>query len=693
MAETRRANYHGNPSGGYRRDIDGLRAVAITTVVLFHAGVWPIRSGYVGVDVFFVISGFLIGGIIYRGAATGSFSFAAFYARRARRILPMLFAVVFVSLAAGLALLTSSELKRLAESAVSAMAAGSNFYFWQTQMYFSQDAHLDPMLMTWTLGVEEQFYLTFPVILLIACRFHERAHLLVLAALTLGSLALSVAVTASAPEASFYLLPTRSWELGAGAMLAVWQSQGHQGPARVVGNVLSLAGLAAIGLAVTVFDETTVYPGAAALLPVLGSTALIASEGSWVNRKILAHPVPVAVGLISYSWYLWHWPLMAFARICSVRPPSVWVLSVVALLALVLAAGSWRFVEQPFRRSARSAGNTILIYTLASGSLIVVSIGLRLSDGLPQRLSPEVARIAAEVSATHHNHCMSYGSIPKTSSLCMSTDPGQPVVAIIGDSHAGALAPGLQELARKNGWGVNVFAKPQCRPLLGVTVWRRDQPGLAVDCARFMDAAFSRVANNANVVAVMLVGLWIGPLDNPPDEERYYDPVHSDAGNSGPELLTMGLDRAVRELTTAGKRVFLVGDFPYWPFDPARRATTEAIPLRAAVERLIEGRRIPNAIKARNASSDVARRIVSNVAAKTGARFLDVPAALCPRGSCRYREGDVIFFADQSHVTKEGAIRALTPWVRVLFSSTRAASALPPKEFEERLRSSKSEDK
>ena len=636
-------------------------------MVLFHAGIWPFRSGYVGVDIFLVISGYLIGGIIYRSSSRGSFSLVDFYGRRARRILPMLILIAFISLLVGLALLTPAELKRLAESVASAMAAVSNFYFWQTSAYFSQDAHLDPMLMTWTLGVEEQFYLTLPVILLLTRRFRPRTQLLALAALTLGSLTLSVAASTSAPTASFYLLPARFWELGAGVLLAVWQSQGGEKPTRIVGNALSLAGLVAIGLAIVTFNESTILPGTAALLPVLGTTALIASERSWLNGKVLASPPLVAVGLISYSWYLWHWPLMAFARICLVQSPSVLVLSAAALLALLLAAASWRFVEQPFRRAALSASKTILAYALASASLIIVSLGLRLADGLPQRLSPEVSRIEVAVSATHHAPCITYGVIPTMSPQCIAAAPRQRVIAIIGDSHAGALAPGLQDLARQNAWGVDVFAKPSCRPLLGTTVWRHDQPDLAVNCARFMNAVLRHVANDPDVVSVMLVGLWLGPIVNPSDEERYYDLNRPDSQKSGAALFAAGLFNAVTQLMDSGKQVFLVEDTPFWPFDPARRAKIEAIPLKAAIERLIEGGRIPNTVAARNVSNDVAEGIVSDVASATGARLLDMPAAICPGGSCRYKDGNVIFFADQSHLTGQGAIRALTPWADVLF--------------------------
>ena len=670
--EALRADDQDGLSSGYRRDIDGLRAVAITAVVLFHAGIWPFRSGYVGVDIFFVISGYLIGGIIYRASARGSLNLLDFYSRRARRILPMLILIVFVSLMAGLALLTPAELKQLAESAASAMAAVSNFFFWQTISYFSQDAHLDPMLMTWTLGVEEQFYLTLPVILLLARRLRPRIQLLVLAGLTLGSLVLSVTMSPGAPTSSFYLLPTRFWELGAGVLLAVWQSQGGRKPARITSNALSVAGLVAIGLAVVAFDGTTTFPGAAALLPVLGTTALIAAEGSWLTGRVLASPPLVAIGLVSYSWYLWHWPLMAFARLCSVRTPSVLVLSGAGLIALLLAAASWRFIERPFRRAALSGGRTILAYALASVTLIIAMVGLRLADGLPQRLSPGVAEIEAAVSATHNTPCISYGVVPKLSPQCIAPAPRERVIAIIGDSHAGALAPGLQELARQNGWGVDVFAKPSCRPLLGTTVWRRDQPDLAANCARFMNAVVAHVANDPAVITVMLAGLWRTPLTNPPDEEHYADVGHPDSRESGAVLLAMGLLNAVTPLMDAGKRVFLVEDTPYWPFDPARRAKIQAIPLKAAIERFIEDGRIPDTVAAGNAHNDAAAAIVMDVAAVTGARLLDMPAAICPGGSCRYKEGKVILFADASHLTKQGGIRALTPWSDVLFGRNSA---------------------
>ena len=213
-------------AGRYRPDIDGLRAVAVIAVVLFHADAWPLRSGYAGVDIFFVISGTLIGGIIYRDAEAGRFSFAGFYARRARRILPALFVVVTVSQALGLLLLDPAELHRLGISAGSALAAVSNLRFWLATGYFSPDARNDPMLMTWSLGVEEQFYLFFPFVLLGLRRLGARWTLPVLLALSVASLAASILATARAPTMAFYLLPTRAWELGTGALLAIWQARG-----------------------------------------------------------------------------------------------------------------------------------------------------------------------------------------------------------------------------------------------------------------------------------------------------------------------------------------------------------------------------------------------------------------------------------------------------------------------------------
>ncbi|TLU73831.1 acyltransferase family protein [Lichenicoccus roseus] len=639
----------------YRPDIDGLRAIAVVAVVLFHAGLWPLRSGYAGVDIFFVISGYLIGGIIYRDAVAGRFTFARFYARRARRILPALFVVVTGSLALGLLLLDPSELHRLGVSAGSALAALSNVRFWLGTGYFSPDARNDPMLMTWSLGVEEQFYIFFPFVLLGLRRLGTRSVLPALLALSLFSLTASAICTAHMPTMAFYLLPTRAWELGAGAMLAIFQAQGGRVLRGRPAQVASVAGLGAVAASLVVFNARTPFPGLAALLPVLGTVVLIASGDSPINRRVLGHRVPVAIGRISYSWYLLHWPLMTFVRICSIQQPPVTVLLTVAVLSLALAALSWRLVEQPFRRPRGSDGATVVRYGAVLASMLVLPMLATLSRGMPGRFQPGVAAMDREVVAEQTYPCLASmeATAPNLTASCVTPGVASPSIALIGDSHAAALGPGLQAIARRSGWGSLVLTKSSCRPMRTVTVVQFDRPGYAEACRSFMRASFERVLKTRSVSSVILAGLWSGPLVD--RNERYDGPGLG--VDDGTRLLTLGLDEAVRALRAAGKQVFIAEDVPRWTLDPMRLALLEAMPLRHDFERLIESGPGPAAIGIVARPPEM-ERAVGDVASTSGARLLRTTPAFCTPG-CRWREGAELFYVDTNHLSKAGGQRAL----------------------------------
>jgi peptidoglycan/LPS O-acetylase OafA/YrhL len=653
----------------YRADIDGLRAIAVTAVVLFHAGLAPFRSGFVGVDIFFVISGFLIGGIIYRDASKGTFRFTAFYARRARRILPALFVVTTVTLACGVALLSAAELQKLGVSAASALSGVSNFRFWRGTDYFSPDAHTDPFLMTWSLGVEEQFYLLFPFVLLALRKAGPRTTLTVLGALALASLVVSAVVTANAPVAAFYLLPTRAWELCAGVLLAVWQAQGRVQPSGWAAEGLSVVGLSAVGVSVVIFPQTVSFPGLGALLPVLGAAALLSTPTSLVNRRILSFGPLVGVGLVSYSWYLWHWPLMAFLRVCSARPPPVQAMLAIGAVALVFAVISQQLIERPFRKMVLSDRKIISRYAVALCALMLAPIALKLSHGWPQRVSPQVARIEATVASEHEYPCLAFWGYdaPNTSSRCVSVQARGPSIAVIGDSHAAALGPGVQAMAAKRGWGSQVLAKSSCRPLSGVTVARTDQPSLMADCGRFMDAAFRRVIADPSVHTVVLAGLWSGPMSASPDE-RYVDRAHPQSRKTGAALLLSGLHQAVQTLLDHGKRVVVAQDVPLWTFGPARASIIQLIPARAMVEQAVEPELggLSRGVGPAQPRDQVADTIVADSGKMPGARYLKLAQTFCGE-ECRYREGSTLLYVDSSHLSPEGAAFALSGDEGVLF--------------------------
>ena len=333
----------------YRRDIDGLRAVAIVPVLLFHAGVPGFGGGYVGVDVFFVISGFLITQIIAREIDGGRFSILNFYERRARRIMPALMAMIAAVLIAACAVYLPGDLNAVPKAAAAATLFVSNLWYFATTGYFAGGAETKPLLHTWSLAVEEQYYIGFPVLLILVARFWPRGRTAMVAAIALVSFGWAVATQGKGDGFAFYMLPPRAWELFAGSLLALGVVPHIR--AQWLRELLALAGLAAIGFAIFAYDKTTVFPGVTALPPVLGSVAILHAGAQTRVARMLGLSPFVGIGLISYSLYLWHWPVIVFAQYATDATLSGWG-SVAAIAASVLLAVlSWRFVERPVPRS------------------------------------------------------------------------------------------------------------------------------------------------------------------------------------------------------------------------------------------------------------------------------------------------------------------------------------------------------
>ena len=363
----------------YRREIDGLRAIAVVAVVLFHAGVPFAEGGFLGVDIFFVISGYLITGIIIRDIDAGTFSLREFYIRRARRIIPALLLVVLVSFIPAVLLMSPFQLKDYGQSLVSVATFSSNIYFWLKSGYFEPSSELSPLLHTWSLAVEEQFYLIFPVVLIYLTSLGVRARFMVLAAVCIASLVCAELLAAEYRSASFYLFPSRAWELLAGAVLARMPAPRPSPAVSITGSL----GLVVILVSVVVYHEGYGVPGLLSLPLVAGTMAVItcARAGTFPGR-LLGSRLMVGVGLISYSVYLWHQPLLAFTRLKSVVEPSFAVVSVMAMLSFPLGFLTWRFVEQPLRRRRNGSPAPFFVIVTTLGVLVLaVGIGLHSSRG------------------------------------------------------------------------------------------------------------------------------------------------------------------------------------------------------------------------------------------------------------------------------------------------------------------------
>jgi peptidoglycan/LPS O-acetylase OafA/YrhL len=550
----------------YRPEIDGLRALAILPVVFFHYGLGPFRGGFVGVDVFFVISGYLITALIHGEIQDDRFSIARFYERRVRRIFPALFAMLaVVSVAAGF-ILFPYDLVRYAKSLLATAAFASNFEFWNEAGYFDVAAAGKPLLHLWSIAVEEQFYLLFPLVLLVSRR---SAWLLgAVGAIFAVSFALGIWGVAHAPSATFYLLPARAWELMLGALLAL----GAIPPLanRMIAEVLAVLGVVSIGFAVVAFNSEMPFPGPAAFIPCAGAALVIyatSTSVTWTGKALSLRPV-VFVGLISYSLYLWHWPILVLAHYLAFRNLSTFESAGLIALSFVLAVLSWQFVEKPFRaRTFRVSRRTLLAGAVAAMAAAAACAMFAVSDGgFPERLRPDIRAILAEESDHEPRIDRCFGLTAqdlRDNKLCrIGGGAATPTYLLWGDSHADAIMPAVEDVASQRG-RVGLFAgAASCPPLLGVD--RLDVSG----CRAFNDEAL-KIALRKNISEVILEARWGKDAEGSTygSEPRGRIAFVDDFSTGAPEannraVFARGLERTVHALVAGGKKVVIVASVP-----------------------------------------------------------------------------------------------------------------------------------
>ena len=511
----------------YRRDIDGLRAVAIIPVLLFHAGFSRFSGGFVGVDIFFVISGFLITSIIARELNEGSFSFVNFWARRARRILPAALVMIVATLILGWFFLAPEDYIDLARSARSQAFFGANFYFWQEAGYFDGPSELKPLLHTWSLAVEEQFYMAFPLIVVLLHRFTPTKKHLVLVLFFIASLVASIVFVKSYPATTFYLLPTRAWELLLGSLLALMPL--YKIRYSELAELISFIGLALIAYCVVVYDSNIVFPGSSALLPTLGTALIIwaNSQHKTIVNRLLSLQIFVWFGLISYSLYLWHWPLIAFTRYTSLHDLTVVDKTLLVALSVVLAYFSWRFIETPFRKKQLLTTNRKVLYGALASILVVALAGqqIRMANGLPSRL-PDYAQNYA-VGAIWSKAQKDCYKLNQAGELCQFSDDqrNEPGLFFWGDSHAAALLPAVIDETKKHKILTFHASKSSCPPIKGEGLGGRYKKGDS-ECTAFNQRMISQLAS-LDIKHVLLAGAW----------STY---VHTEASGSTPLVLNKG---------------------------------------------------------------------------------------------------------------------------------------------------------
>lgn len=491
------------PSTKYRPDIDGLRAIAVSAVVLHHLSASLMPGGFVGVDVFFVISGYLITRILYREMHSGSFTFARFYKRRARRIFPALFAVLAATLAASYFVLLPSDYAATFRGALGTIFFVSNFVFWRTNAagYFAAtDAGVNPLLHTWSLAVEEQFYLLFPVLLLICVRYLRRGIVAVLLVCVAASLAGAAALVSSKSVAVFFLSPFRAWELLVGSLLAV--NALPMLTSRAVREVFAWLGLIAIIASSWLYGDKTTFPGLTALAPVLGAAAVMHAGGSgsnFVTGMLQWRPV-VYIGLISYSLYLWHWPVIVLARYASGMEPLIAYIPALLVVSLALGSLSYRFIEQPFRHGKIT--RKILFSSSAAIALTVMlfSVAGLILDGFESRFSTMVVQL--DKSRSPHIPFVNCDEKPAGSWCSMGSAEGKVTTLMWGDSHLLAWAPAFEAAMTKRGERAVFVPSSACPPLLGVSSVFR--PG----CSTHNNDVKNYLLANPDIKTVVLSAFW-----------------------------------------------------------------------------------------------------------------------------------------------------------------------------------------
>jgi peptidoglycan/LPS O-acetylase OafA/YrhL len=661
-----------HPGIAYRPDIDGLRAVAILSVVLYHAGVPLLSGGYAGVDIFFVISGFLITRIIRAELNAGRFSLSSFYERRARRILPALFAMLGVSFVFAWLLLLPGEWEDFAGSAIAAALFGSNIWFeHMLGSYFGPSAELTPLLHVWSLAVEEQFYIVAPVLLLFLWRVAPGAtRPFVLAAIFVSFTLAAIALTTEPPSA-FYWMPYRAWELGFGVFLALgglpaFNAQRHS-------EIASVMALLLIGIALLAYDDQTLFPGPAALLPVLGATLLIHAGESHETKvsRILALQPLVFVGLISYSLYLWHWPILVFLRLVYAGTELPFGISLLGVFgALIIASLSYKFIEQPFRRKnlvplrrLMQAGAASLIAALGVSALAMGT------EGFAARLEPSHRLIAAAMDDTDPRRAFCSGRQPASGLCLLGHATASPSFLLWGDSHAEALMPAVDQSAAEAGAGGFFAGAGSCPPLLGVTIFegRKNRR-----CPSFNEEVMKAIESKPDLSTVILAARWAGYVEQRPPGEpgaRWVLSVgrRSDSGDQDNfDVFAEGLDKTVGRLKAAGKSVILLNSTP---------EITWNVP-RALFYRIHFGMAVPEPptlddVRRRNGRVD---QVFLKLARRRDVSIIDLPGHLCRPRCLVEHEGRPVYH-DDDHISRFGATRVIATFLKAQIWET-AASAV-----------------
>ena len=642
----------------YRPDIDGLRALAVWAVVFFHAFPARMPGGFIGVDIFFVISGYLISGIIFKELAAGEFSFLHFYSRRVRRIFPALFFVLLASCIAGWVVLLADEYALLGKHVAAGAGFIQNLVLWAESGYFDQAADLKPLLHLWSLGVEEQFYIFWPVILWVLAkrRLNIFAALLVFTAI---SLALCVALTFTNQIAAFYSPLTRFWEFLLGAWLA-WRSIHHSphlsasapGPIK---NWLSVLGLVLIAAALLVLDKTSHFPGAWALLPAVGASLLIyTGPQAIVNRFLLANRVMVFCGLISYPLYLWHWPLLSFGRILENQGLGAWVRLGLLVLALALSWATYVLIERPIRLRLSKRPSVVWILTVLMVGIGGFGYWVYQQKGVATRAVVQASASTSPVfllEAPPHQPCdgqsvLAAGVPASALKLCNLYSSGNPTKTIVlwGDSTAISWAPVFLTMAKQKNYAVVLIAHPSCPPILSARKTKFNYESSKAYCADGkIQEEIVRLIRNSQPDLIVWLAAWSGYANT-----EFVTSVRGQTADqeSTRLALTQGIPETMLTLAEIA-RVVVMTDWPVMPRRPSPRVVS-----------MLDFTRQPLTISRQQ--FDLSTAYVNSIFKGVQDRrvtFVNPAEKICDEDLCHSQRNGVLFYEDTYHILPQATMQ------------------------------------
>lgn len=654
----------------YRNDIDGLRAIAVMGVIFYHFGIGSISGGFVGVDVFFVLSGYLIGGITFSQLQSSQFTFTNFYFRRIRRLFPVYVFVMLVTFIVAYSIMLPIDFREFGQSIFASTIYISNVLFFLEAGYFDSSSHLKPLLHTWSLSIEEQFYLLFPFLAWLTSKLSRSWVFAFFTLLTAASFIFSVLYIEKDSTAVFYLYPFRAWELFLGVILAINVVPEIRN--KTVGSMLSIIGILMILIPYFSYDNSTLFPGYSALLPCVGTALVLhsGSQGYHVIHKILASSIPSFIGKISYSLYLWHWPIFVFYVYDKQNELTLSSSLMLLLLTFVLSVSSWKFIETPFRKGnilfSRSKLSVFASTAIVSGAFLLVGYYIHVNNGMPSRLNQEqssfsdIQLFGPLPNCEEHNNDV-YPNIRH----CKLGEPqsSEKYTLIWGDSHAGAFAQGILKSFNGRDKDLLLAWSGGCPTLFDIkkteTASTNAEDAL---CTIHNEAIKSLIKRDADKIdAIVLIGRWsyyIHGKGYGVDSHNLISIDYSDKnkqkelGNS-PKFTTV-FESTLREIQQTGIEVFVLEQVPEFTQFDSRKHAIELLSGSSSIDEVINQYTVEEYSNVIYRQSSVIK-LLNRMDKEGVSRTLHTHKYFCNDSTCSTIQDTTPIYFDNNHLSTYGA--------------------------------------